>query len=222
MKHMDNLRFTLVTDGSGDRALIPLLQWLLVRHSQRSFSPQWPDLGRLRMPPKGLADRLTIAIELDPCDLLFVHRDAERQPAVKRREEISAALAETRGLKAIPIAVVPVRMSEAWLVWNEQAIRIAAGNPEGDVVLLVPSPRDVEELANPKEELSRLLRQASQASGRRLRDLRPEQRKHRVAELIADFSPLLAAPAFAELDQDVRRVVEENGWHQGRPDAGVA
>src|SRR6266545_2388637 len=74
------LRFTFVTDGASDRALLPVLTWLLRQHSQRPFQPQWADLLYLRQPPRTLEDKIITALELYPCDLLFVHRDAEPSP----------------------------------------------------------------------------------------------------------------------------------------------
>jgi hypothetical protein len=43
------------------------------------IQPEWADLGRLPRPPAALQNRILAAIDLFPCDLLFVHRDAERE-----------------------------------------------------------------------------------------------------------------------------------------------
>ncbi len=55
---MRELRYTLVSDGSSDRALLPILSWLLQEH--RVLCPiqaEWADLRLLPHPPKGLTAR---------------------------------------------------------------------------------------------------------------------------------------------------------------------
>ena len=83
---MQGLRFTLVADGSSDRALLPILVWLLREHfGSTPIQPEFSDLRRLPNPPKKLVERIDKSIELYPCDLLFVHRDAERESIDKRQ-----------------------------------------------------------------------------------------------------------------------------------------
>ena len=111
-------------------------------------------------------------MDLYPCDLLFVHRDAEGVPHRSRVEEIEIAMQEVRAVHegaGLPphVVVVPVRMTEAWLLFDEAAIRRAAGNPNGRVSLQLP-PGDPEEIADPKQLLHDLLRTASELGGRRL------------------------------------------------------
>ena len=56
---MTDIRYTLVSDGSSDRILIPILNWLLEGLCEDSaVQPQWADLGWLKKPPVGLAERL--------------------------------------------------------------------------------------------------------------------------------------------------------------------
>jgi hypothetical protein len=131
---MESLRFTLLTNGSSDQALIPILRWLLVRNGVTgTIDPSWADLRRLPHPPQGLANRIRIAVDIYPCDLLFVHRDAERMQPELRKSEIRDAI---QSLLTPPVVcVVPVRMQEAWLLIEEAAIRQAAGNPQGQVPL---------------------------------------------------------------------------------------
>ena len=75
---MRALVFTLLSEGSSDRTLIPILLWTLRQHSESVFQPQWADLRRLPNPPRSLEQRLQAALALYPCDLLFVHRDGNR------------------------------------------------------------------------------------------------------------------------------------------------
>jgi hypothetical protein len=70
----------------------------------------------------------------------------------------------------------------------------------------------LESLPDPKTVLHNCLRRASSLRGRRLRTFPVGQRARRVAELIDDFSPLRALPAFSALESDVQSVVSQSRW----------
>ena len=213
---MADLRFTLLSDGSSDRALIPVLRWVLrAQGVNTAIQAEWADLRRLPDPPKLLADKVLSAIELYPCDLLFIHRDAERNARDSRIEEIENALTETRVRDKIAVvSVVPIRMHEAWLLFDESAIRRAAGNPNGTQLLNLPRIQVVERVPDPKEDLYDLLRQASGLSGRRLRAFRESKHAADVSSFINDFSLLRTVSAFRHLESDVRTFVTANRWTQ--------
>lgn len=199
------LRATLLSDGSSDRALLPILRWLLTeRHAaDRPVAATWADLRALSPSPRELHERIERALAIYPCDLLFVHRDAESAAPSVRRQEIDRAARRVGRDLPLLVKVIPVRMQETWLLIDEQAIRRAAGNPNGTINLELPAVRDLEAVSAPKELLYRLPREASGLRGRRLRRFRPERRALRVSELIRDFSPLLELPAFRSLDAEV-------------------
>jgi len=150
--------------------LLPILTWLLKEYlTDRDVQSAWADLAGLPNLPKKLSfsERIKIAIELHPCDLLFVHRDAETEPRENRVAEIHKAVKEAGKSVSLPIVcVVPVRMTEAWLLFDEAAIRTAAGNPNGKRVLQLPKMARVENEPDPKELLYELLREASELGGR--------------------------------------------------------
>lgn len=211
------LRFTLLGEGSSDQALLPILRWLLVEHlPEVALESAWADLGRLARPPRTLGERIARTLELFPCDLLFVHRDADRESPATRRTEIVAAATvafESAGgpapsIRQVP--VVPVRMSEAWLLFDEAALRRAAGNPNGRVAISLPSIGSLEAIPDPKRLLRDLILTASELTGRRRDKLRPSAA--RVAGLIDDFSPLRALSAFRALEADVGSLIDAGGW----------
>ncbi len=207
---MQELRFTLVADGSSDRALVPVLRWLLRQHCEGvPVQPAFSDLRRLLKPPRKLAERIERSIELYPCDLLFVHRDAETKPIDEREEEIRGSLEESASGRTLPvICVVPVRMQEAWLLIDESALRTAAGNPAGRRPLEMPGVGTLEDLPDPKQVLHALLRQASELTGRRLRQFNRDLggRASQVAERIDDFGPLRELAAFQRLECQVQEL----------------
>ena len=103
-------------------------------------------------------------------------------------------------------------MQEAWLLIDESALRCAAGNPNGDQRLALPSIRQIEHLPDPKSLLHQLLSQASGLRGRRLRRFNRTLHGRRVADYIDDFGPLYRLPAFRRLAAEVERVATERGW----------
>jgi hypothetical protein len=215
---MKELRYTLVSDGSSDRALIPVLNWIL-RQYKVGFALQsaWADLRRIPKPIRDLKARIQWALELYPCDILFVHRDAERMQRIQRVWEIEQALSalDTRTQQPA-ICVVPVRMTEAWLLFDEAAVRRAAGNPNGRQSLQLPPLVQLEQLPDPKSILHDLLRQASGRTGRRLKTFSVGDSVRMVAEYTSDFSPLRALPAFEALEGAVEGVVAAHGRGDAR------
>ena len=208
------LRYTLVGDGISDRALMPILRWVLLQSgTPLPLSANWADPRRLRAKTNKLADRLPNALDLYPCDLLFVHRDAEKEALGMRHQEVNDAVASL-GVPLPTIGVIPIRMTEAWLLIDEAAIRYAADNPNGRVKLTLPAAKELEHLPDPKEKLNEILRLACELNGRRMDLFKRDEpaRRVRVAEFIQDFSPLLRLSAFRQLQEEVSRVLTEQGW----------
>lgn len=210
---MSELRFTLVSDGPSDAALLHPLRWLLQANGvDRPIEAAWADLRAFPRPISSLDHKIRAALELYPCDLLFVHRDAEREPRAKRVEEIRSAVQRIAldFFAGRPyICVVPVRMTEAWLLFDEIAIRQAAGNPRSATPLCLPPLARVEDLPDPKAVLNEALQRATDKPPRRLRKFRTGQAVQRLAELIQDYSPLRRATAFHTLEQELQAVLGE-------------
>lgn len=212
---MSELRYTLLSDGSSDTALLPILNWILVENGlARPLRPVWADLGRIWLPNRPvLSDKIRACLEYYPSDLLFIHRDAEAQPRETRVEEIERALASLSELPPI-VCIIPVRMQEAWLLIDEDAIRWASGNSSYSGALSLPRAAQLEELSNPKELLHDLLKKACDLNRRRLRRYPIHQYAKRVSEYIRDFSALRALPAFRALEDDIRRAIRAHQWDQ--------
>lgn len=193
-----NLTYTLLTDGSSDRTLIPIINWAFEQIPNIRFNAQYADVSL--KPSAGLFRRAEAAIKIYECDILVVHRDAEAIPAEDRIEEIRGFLTN---LNKPYIPIVPIRMSEAWLLIDEQAIRSAANNPNGKKRLDIPKINRLERIADPKDVLFEKLKLASELPPGRLRKFRPESCRHRVAELISDFSQLRQISAFKQFEHDL-------------------
>lgn len=99
-------------------------------------------------------------------DLLFVHRDADSAGAGARLGEIANAVGAVAGAQDW-VGVVPVRMTEAWLILDEAAIRTAVGKPNGRTPLDLPTAHKAERRADPKDIFANAFLATSEATGRR-------------------------------------------------------
>ncbi len=213
---MNELRYTLLADGPADRALMPILTWLLCQHLPNwAIQAQWADLWWLPRMPRELHQKITASIDLYQCDLLFVHRDAETMPLEDRLTEVANAFEQAGQVKELPpsIGVVPVRMTEAWLLFDTDAIREAAENPNGIVHLNLPRLNRVEGIPDPKDKLHTLILQATELGSRRKKGFRVRRSVQRIPEYIEDFSPLRELTAFSRLEDELKRTVESQVWN---------
>lgn len=159
----------MLVDGSSDEPLGNHVAAMARPHGV-ALVVVTPPFDRMHKPPgKRVTARLErILQDDDQFDCLVVHRDAERDSVATRVDEIKTAAASA-GVRWPTIPVIPVRMTEAWLLLDEQAIRDVAGRPRGTAPLDLPSHANAESDPNPKLTLQRALATASGLSGRRLR-----------------------------------------------------
>ncbi len=170
-------------------------------------------MARLPTPPQNLAQKIVIGSYLYPCDLLFIHRDAERKQHDVRVAEIRQAVDGAQEILdekqlSLPrhVCVIPVHMLEAWLLFDINGIRQAVANPNGKIPIQLPPLNRLESLPDPKSTLYELLRTASELHGRKLKKFRPQTSVHRLAECIDDFSPLRKLPAFQSLEKEIHGI----------------
>lgn len=193
------IRYTLLADGSSDMALISIINWLINQHfPDCRFEHQYVrNLGKVG---SILSERISAALILFPCEILFVHRDAESQPLAFRREEIIVA---TNKIIDACVPIVPVRMTEAWLLSDEAAIRAAANNRNGRQPLDLPKKNQWESLIDAKQTLFDLLATASGKTGRALHKFHPDKHRHRITELTENFSSLRGLPSFDAFEESL-------------------
>ena len=202
---MKRVTATLVTDGSSDRLLKPLIELLFDEHTERPYQVNCAE----GLPPlaDGLKSRIESALELFPCDFLFVHRDNEGVGLSVRQREIEKSWPINQQTTAL-ICVIPVRMTEAWLITNEKPIKLAVSNPNGTEVLDLPAARDIESLPNPKAILFAALKTATGWNARHKARFDAHQFRHRVSELTDDLAPLRMFASFKHLEAQVKQHIE--------------
>jgi class 3 adenylate cyclase len=203
---MERFAATLVAEGSSDQALVPLVEFVLDEHCDVPHVTTFAG----DLPNGPLHERISRALALHPCNLLFVHRDADRASVALRDEEIRAAalLAQAPGT----VCVIPVRMTEAWLLVDQAAIRRASGNTTDTASLGIPPIARLEALADPKQVLFAALEKASELGPHRLRRFDRHRARRQVSGFMDDPSLLRALPSFAHFESQVRQVFAKPEW----------
>lgn len=193
---MQVITTALIADGTSDRALIPLLKLLLKEHLRLPFEE--PQL--IQGDSNDLQSKVHTALTKFSLDILFVHRDAENESWEKREEEIRNAT--PHNLKNKVVSVIPIKMTEAWLLTDPSAIRSAVGNPNSTEPLNLPKVSKIEASAA-KKMLFDALTLASEFGAQRRRKFRPEQYRHRVAELTTDLNLIRQLPSFKRMEDQL-------------------
>lgn len=206
------VRAVFIADGSSD---LPLRDHLAGLCTDRGLdiSIDAPDPARLGALGRRVEDRLRALLRLDGgFEVAFVHRDAESMvPETRRREVRDGALAA--GVHQPVVPVVPVRMTEAWLLLDERAIRDVAGKPSGRTDLGLPKVHESEGLADPKRRLRDALLAASESTGRR-RDQagrRFEQHRRLLLQRLDRNGPVTGLESWKALVNDVSVLCDRLG-----------
>lgn len=180
------------------------IEWLLTQHCRDGFGGEWANPGALQDRSRDLNVRFAQVAMAYQCDLAFVHRDTDTFSYSDRHTEISDALSLS-GYSSPAVCVIPVRMTEAWFLFDEQAIRRAAGNLNSRARLNLPSHAEAQRRADPKSLLEEALVTASELSGRKLEQFRRDigRRKRLVSTHINDYSELRAHESFRSLESEL-------------------
>jgi len=208
---MDELRYTLLTDGSSDKTLMNIIQWSLDDiYPRLPCVGKFADLRLLKNPPSAgdVVQRINFAENLYPFDILFYHRDAEyfeKDVIQKRKNEIFSKIDEQLASKVV--CVVPVTMMETWLLFDRDAIKKASGNRNYTGSIDLPALSRLESIKDTKSILHQKLLKTSGLKGRREKMFHVHQAVHLVAENIKDYKPLRELSAFREFENDLKIAV---------------
>lgn len=151
---------------------------------------------------KDLSSRMRAGLRLmgSSVDIVICHRDADNQGHGARKREMEGALS-AMGAPSMLVPIIPVRMTEAWLLLDEAAIRTVAGAPGGTNDLALPKKSDVERVADPKAVLKASILRAAQVTGRRRARLDERFSSHRrqLLERLDCFCPVAELPSWKRM-----------------------
>ncbi|MEU2041732.1 hypothetical protein [Nocardia niwae] len=207
-----------VCEGTSDLPLAEIVETLFIDRDVevRLSKPDYALLGKV---PKDVASRVGAGLRLlgGPVDLVVVHRDADNAGPDERRNEIESAVRSVSdSVRAMP--VIPVRMTEAWLLLDEGAIRRVAGNPRGRTNLNLPSVRKIESVPDPKQLLQQCIITAADCTGRRREQVAKRFSEHRrqLLRSIDCSGPITQLPSWQQLVKDIESAAAELGSRDGR------
>lgn len=206
----------LMSEGTSDKAIIPILQWLMQTHFPTS-NDNIQRVNFYKFPKQmvhTLEDKLRVIHREFDFDLLFIHMDADNTTLDSRVQLIRERVEHVRGShegKHVP--VIPVQTMETWLLVDEKAIIEAAGNSIKNVRLNMPSLNSLEGFPSTeaKSKLHELLEKAANPRGgrRRRERYRPERDVHSIAEFMEDYTVLRNLSAFQHLENMMQRLKDE-------------
>lgn len=206
------LRAVLLADGPSDLPLARHIE-LLCAGLGREVQVTAIDPRNLRAAGRAVENRLRFLLvqDVDP-DLVFVHRDAESQSPAARVAEVQAGAAAAGMDSSRVVPVVPVRMTEAWLLIDENEIRRVAGRPSGTNTLGLPRPSAIETVPDPKSLLQEILLTAGQPAGKRRRaQFQRDFGRHRALLLqrLDLQGPINELQAWQQLKRDIASLLRD-------------
>lgn len=202
------MRAIFIGEGSSDRPLAEIVASLFEREGVQ-IDVVAPDLDLLPGLRRDVGSKVAAALSLTGArvDLLVIHRDSDNAGSPARRNEIHEAI-EANASGHRHLCVIPVHMTEAWLILDETAIRQVSGNPGGRLSLGLPAAKEAERRADPKAILAEAILIASAESGRRRERVvrRFNENRRRLLEQLDIDGPVNQLESWQELVADVRKL----------------
>lgn len=200
-----------ISEGTSDLPLAQLVENMFLARGE-GLDLSVPDFSLLAdRVPRTVDGRLAAGLELldgESVDVVVIHRDTDNTDAASRRNEMEEPFSRIPiGRHLIPL--IPIRMTEAWTLLDETAIREVAGNPRGRMPLGLPTIGEIERRANPKQILKDAILAASGSTGRRQAVLarRFDNNRRRLLERINPDGPIRQLTSWRQLEADVDSVV---------------
>lgn len=197
------VNFAFTCEGTSDAPLLAVLRRLLIDSGATQVVGQaLPVTGTVQ------AKVERVIRQFSDCNLLFVHRDSDDRESEPRYVEIAAGVGSA-GWTAPFVCVVPVQMTEGWLIADEREIRQVAGRPSGRVALGLPAVGAIERAADPKSLLHEAYLRSTETTGRR-RAVAKKQFGTRRATLIERLDihgPVRQLESFQRLVADIEGAV---------------
>ncbi len=211
---MKELKFTLIGDGSSDKALMNIINWLLDDvYPKLSKNGTYADFRGITNPPKkgDIYNQIDYAKKYYPFDILFYHRDAETKEKKIIQLRKNEIFSKVNGIidDELIVCIIPVVMMESWLLFDELAIKKAAENRNYNQKIELPKLNKIETLIDPKTTLHNILKQVSCKKKRNLDKFNLNYAVHLVSDNIIDFKKLRILSSFQEFENDLKKCVEK-------------
>lgn len=199
------LNLGFACEGSSDEALLGVIKTLAINSgATRVTGDAFNMRGTVRKKIEFMMNQTA------DYDILFIHRDADDSDPQPRYEEIQQAGLDSSWDGPL-VGVVPVQMTEAWLLTDHQAIRDVAGKSRGRVGLHLPGVNRIEDTHDPKSVLLDAYLSASEATGRRRKDVikRFSARRRTLLERLDPDGDVSALRSFVRMREDIHQAVRK-------------
>lgn len=214
IKPLLSVRFLFIGEGPSDSRLVHHLERCCILAGADEAEGLAPDFSRL---PEHTGNTVAAKLDTGPryetdVDFVFVHRDADSRDPEPRYSEIGEAVESASEVPSY-VAIIPIRATESWLLLDEAEIRWIAENPNGRISLDLPSPRTVENIADPKSRFEEVVLEASEQTGRRRQRLRSrlQKKKNLLISKLDPKGPVSETSAWKRMFNDLKLLVNRLG-----------
>lgn len=202
------ITYLFLSEGTSDEVLVPLINRLVLANIDGPVRPIVPNFSILRPQPKTLSEKLHAVISLySGIDIIIIHRDADNVGYEARRAEIDHVISHTRILWPY-VPLIPVRMTEAWLLTDFNAIHNAIGFGKSKNEIEFLSLRKVEGLADPKAYLLNKIKEIANLPKRRERDLNVYMVRKKIGVHLTNLENLNRLSSFVSFKGDLAAAID--------------
>lgn len=213
---MTSLVTALYAEGTTDHRFLPLIiqrtaVQILSQRGRTIVDVLEPMLVEPEEQRSHAQNILAVAQRVYGYHLLFVHADADANTsaaALQHRIRPGVALvqgAQQRGERVCAelVPIVPVQMTEAWMLVDTEALLDIIGTPTTEHRLRIPAKaQQIELIADPKQQLTQIFAEVLASRTRRVR------RRHTIAELYEPLARTINLAALSQLPSYQRFVTD--------------
>lgn len=226
---MSVLIVALYVEGPADERFLPIIvqraaQELLLHEGRSITDVLQPYVVKPSRPQQNQAETiLAIARQCTGYHALIIHADADHdspEPALRERITPGCDLivrAHAAGEKVCDVAIplVPVRMTEAWMLADGDALRNVLGTSQTNDQLEIPNrAHEIERDATPKQTLALVIKHALAARPQRRRRIKRADLDEPLARQIA-LERLAGLPSYRQFVADLRQALQQLGFIDG-------
>lgn len=213
---MTSLVTALYAEGTTDHRFLPLIiqrtaVQILSQHGRTIVDVLEPMVVEPEEQRSNAQNMLAVAQRVYGYHLLFVHADADDNTATAALQQrirpglalVQAAQQQGERVCADLVPIVPVQMTEAWMLVDAEALLDVIGTTTTPQRLSIPArAQQIELIADPKQQLTQIFAQALASRTRRVR------RRHTIADLYEPLARTINLAALRQLPSYQRFVTD--------------
>lgn len=217
---MTALVTALYAEGSTDERFLPIVIQrtavdLISRHSQRLVDVHVPQLIEPEENHTRAENIAAVARQVAGFHLLFVHADADSPTADRAWREriqpglalITQAQAAAEAICADVVPVIPIHMTEAWMLVDHEVLLDVIGTTMQPHQLPRLSAQQIEDIADPKARLVETMQTALASRPKRVRRQRSSSELYEPLGRRIALARLAQLPSYQRFVDDLRQAL---------------